>query len=132
MRCIIALCCPAELLAGQQLRVKAANARSVQLEWDGAAGPVTVERTNGSTFQKIPVFQKIAAAAQANYEDSSIDPFATCRYGVSAGGKSDRRRHSECRGPQPATLHVIEADNDKTYVLWQEPGENKFTRGMLL
>jgi hypothetical protein len=93
MRCVIALCCLAELLAGQQLRVKAANARSVQLEWDGAAGPVTVERTNGSTFQKI------ATAAQANYEDSSIDPFATYRYRVSAGGNSS---NEVIVGPPPA------------------------------
>ena len=34
--------------------------------------------------------------------------------------------------PQPATLHIIEAGNDKAYVLWQEPGENKFHEGMLL
>jgi len=34
--------------------------------------------------------------------------------------------------PQPATLHVIEAGNDKAYVLWQEPGDNKYHEGMLL
>lgn len=34
--------------------------------------------------------------------------------------------------PQPATLHAIEAADDKLYVLWQEPGENKFHEGMLL
>lgn len=33
---------------------------------------------------------------------------------------------------QPATLHVIEADNDHAYVLWQEPGENRFQQGVLL
>jgi hypothetical protein len=35
-------------------------------------------------------------------------------------------------GPQPATLHVIEAGNDKAYVLWQEPGDNKYHEGMLV
>jgi hypothetical protein len=34
--------------------------------------------------------------------------------------------------PQPATLHVIEAENDKAYVLWQEPSENKYGQGILL
>ena len=33
---------------------------------------------------------------------------------------------------KPATLHVIEAGNDKAYVLWQEPGDNKYREGMLL
>ncbi len=34
--------------------------------------------------------------------------------------------------PQPSTLHVIEAGDDKAYVLWQEPSENKFRPGMLV
>jgi hypothetical protein len=33
---------------------------------------------------------------------------------------------------QPVTLHVGEAENDKAYVLWQEPGENKFRQGVLV
>ena len=33
---------------------------------------------------------------------------------------------------KPATLHVMEASNDKAYVLWQEPGDNKYREGMLL
>jgi len=47
----------------------------------------------------------------------------TCGPGKAEGGDFS---------PQPATLHIIEAGNDKAYVLWQEPGENKFHEGMLL
>src|SRR5690349_12354616 len=93
MRFAAVLFCLAALSAGQQLRVKAASARSVQLEWDVAAGPVTVERANGNTFQKI------APAAQAKYTDSSIDPFATYRYRISAGGKFS---NEVIVGPPPA------------------------------
>lgn len=78
---------------GQQLRVKSATARSVQLEWDGAAAPVTVERGTGSAFQKI------ATTSQASYEDSAIDPFATYRYRISAGGKTS---NEVVVGPPPA------------------------------
>lgn len=35
-------------------------------------------------------------------------------------------------GPQPATLHVLEAGNDKAYVVWQEPGQNKYGAGVLV
>ncbi len=82
MRFVIAVLCLGELAGGQQLRVRSATARSIQLEWDGAAAPATVERTTGSAFQKI------ATASQATYEDKAIDPFATYRYRVSAGGKT--------------------------------------------
>lgn len=93
MRFFLILWCLGELAAGQQLRVKSATARSVQLEWDGAAGPVTVERAAGSAFQKI------ATASQASYEDNAIDPFATYRYRVSVGGKSS---NEVIVGPPPA------------------------------
>lgn len=95
MRFVIALWCLGELAAGQQLRVKSATARSVQLEWDGAAAPVTVERATGSAFQKL------ASASQASYEDKTIDPFATYRYRVSAGGKSS---NEVIVGPPPAGI----------------------------
>ena len=85
--------CLAELAAGQQLRVKSANARSVQLEWTGATGPVTVERTSGITVQKTP------ATDPSSYEDKTIDAFATYRYRVSAGGKSS---NEVIVGPPPA------------------------------
>jgi hypothetical protein len=34
--------------------------------------------------------------------------------------------------PQPANLHVIEAPNDKAYVVWQEPAESKYAPGVLV
>ncbi len=34
--------------------------------------------------------------------------------------------------PQPATLHVIEAPNDKAYIVWQEQGESKYGPGVLV
>ena len=33
---------------------------------------------------------------------------------------------------QPSTLHVIEAGNDKAYVIWQEPGDQKYGPGVLV
>jgi hypothetical protein len=85
--------CLAELAAGQQLRVKSANARSVQLEWTGTTGPVTIERTSGITVQKI------AATDPMDYEDKTIDRFATYRYRVSAGGKTS---NEVIVGPPPS------------------------------
>jgi hypothetical protein len=34
--------------------------------------------------------------------------------------------------PQPATLHVIEAPNDKAYIIWQESAESKYGPGVLV
>ena len=47
----------------------------------------------------------------------------TCGLGKAAGGDF---------GPQPATLHAIEAPNDKAYVVWQEQGETKYKPGLLV
>jgi hypothetical protein len=47
----------------------------------------------------------------------------TCGPGKAEGGTF---------GAQPATLHSIEAGNDKVYVLWQETTENKYKQGVLL
>ena len=85
--------CLGELATGQQLRVKSATARSVQLEWTGATGPVTVERTSGITVQKT------ASTDPSSYEDKTINRFATYRYRVSAGGKSSNQ---VIVGPPPA------------------------------
>jgi hypothetical protein len=82
MRTLVLLCCLVGVGAGQQLRVKSASAKSVQLEWSGSTGPVTVERSNG------PNMQKIGTADQATYEDTTIDRFGTYRYRVTAGSKS--------------------------------------------
>ena len=47
----------------------------------------------------------------------------TCGPGKAEGGDF---------GPQPAMLHVIQVENDKAYVMWQEQAENKYRQGMLL
>ena len=94
MRYVLLLYCIGELAAtGQQLRIQSASAHSVRLEWDGAAGPAAVERANGTAFQKI------GAVSQTSYEDTAIDPFATYRYRVTAGGKSS---NEVIVGPPPA------------------------------
>lgn len=93
MRCLSLHALPGGAVRRPAASRQNANIHAVQLEWNGAAGPVAVERTNGTTWQKI------AAAAQANYEDSAIDPFATYRYRVSANGKSS---NEVIVGPPPA------------------------------
>jgi len=70
------------LLFGQQLRVSSATAGSVQLEWTGATGPVTVVRSAGTAAQNL------STTDQAKFEDKSIDRFATYRYRVTANGRS--------------------------------------------
>lgn len=93
MRFLLILWCLGELAAAQQLRVKSASARSVELEWTGASGPVAVERKAGGAFQKI------ATSSQTAYQDTAIDPFATYRYHVSANGKSS---NEVIVGPPPS------------------------------
>jgi hypothetical protein len=68
--------------AGQQLRVKSATAKSVQLEWTGAGGPATVERAAGTTFEKLTTND------QGSYEDKSISRFGSYRYRISSAGKT--------------------------------------------
>ena len=64
IRFLVFAFCLGELVTGQQLRVKSANARSVQLEWTGATGPVTVERTSGITVEKTPATDPIELRRQ--------------------------------------------------------------------
>lgn len=65
------------------------------------------------------------AACGAPTVSRSVDGtnWTTCGLGKAAGGDF---------GPQPATIHVIEAPNDKAYVLWQEPGDSKYAPGVLV
>src|SRR5258707_7599763 len=93
MRLFLLLWYLAGLAAGQQLRVKSANAKSVELEWTGTTGPVAIERTSGTTAQKI------ASADQGNYQDTAIDRFGTYRYRVSMGAKYS---NEVIVGPPPA------------------------------
>jgi hypothetical protein len=49
--------------------------------------------------------------------------WTTCGLGKAAGADFS---------PQPANLHVIEAPNDKTYVVWQEQADSKYSPGVLV
>ena len=49
--------------------------------------------------------------------------WATCGLGKAAGGDFS---------PQPANLHVIEAPNDKAYIVWQEQADTKYKPGVLV
>jgi hypothetical protein len=96
MRFCVLLFSVCALASGQQLRVKSATAKSVQLEWSGATGTVTIERN----------MQKIGTSDQPAYEDTAIDRFATYRYRVTAGGKSS---NEVVVGPPPAGVLNVSA-----------------------
>jgi len=49
--------------------------------------------------------------------------WTACGLGKAAGGDFS---------PQPANLHVIEASNDKAYIVWQEQAESKYQPGVLV
>jgi hypothetical protein len=101
MRPLALLCLLCSVAFGQQLRVKSATARSVQLEWTGATGPVTIERN----------MQKIGTSDQPAYEDTTIDRFGTYRYRITAGGKAS---NEVIVGPPPGgVLNVSAAPKDR-------------------
>ncbi len=68
-------------LQSQELKVKSATAKAVELEWTGATASAVLERSSG------PAFQKVGAADSGHYQDSSVDPFGTYRYRINTGGK---------------------------------------------
>ena len=70
----------AVVLHSQDLKVKSATAKAVDLEWPGAAG-AALERSSGQTFQKI------APADSGHYQDTSIDAFGTYQYRINSNGK---------------------------------------------
>jgi len=49
--------------------------------------------------------------------------WTTCGIGQAAGADFN---------PQPPTIHVIEAPNDKAYVVWQEQNDSKYNPGVLV
>lgn len=65
----------------QELKVKSATAKAVELEWTGASSAAVLERSSGQTFQKI------APADSGRYQDSSIDAFGTYQYRINTNGK---------------------------------------------
>jgi hypothetical protein len=66
-----------------------------------------------------------AAACGAPTVARSADGVAwkACGLGKAAGGDF---------GPQPSTIHVVEAGDDRAYVVWQEPAETKYKPGVLV
>jgi hypothetical protein len=82
-------------LQAQELKVKSATAKAVDLEWTGAAGSAVLERSSGQTFQKL------AAASSARYQDTSIDSFGTYRYRINTAGKFS---NVVTVGPPPAGI----------------------------
>jgi hypothetical protein len=83
---------------------------------DSHGSIVAVFGSNGGTASTTCNFPALARSTDGA-------AWKTCGPGKAEGGDF---------APQPATLHVVEAENDKAFVLWQEPGENKFRQGMLL
>jgi len=69
------------VLQAQELKVKSATAKAVDLEWTGATSPAVLERSSGQTFQKI------APADSGHYQDTSIDSFGTYQYLINTNGK---------------------------------------------
>jgi hypothetical protein len=80
-------------LQSQELKVKSATAKSVELEWTGASGSAVLERAFGTAFQKV------APGDSGRYQDSGIDPFGTYRYRINTGG---RFSNVVTVGPPPA------------------------------
>jgi hypothetical protein len=80
---VIAVCTTLNLslLQAQELSVKSATSKAVELEWSAAAGPAVLERSSSQTFQKI------APADSGRYQDTSIDPFGTYQYRINSNGK---------------------------------------------
>jgi hypothetical protein len=77
----------------QQLSVKSASSKAVQLEWTGATGTASLERSSGQTFQKI------GPGDAGEYTDTGIDQFATYKYRINTGGKFS---NEVMVGPPPA------------------------------
>jgi len=68
-------------LQAQQLTVKSATAKAVDLEWTGALPASSLERSSGG------IFQKIAPGADGHYTDQTIEPFGIYKYRVNTNGK---------------------------------------------
>jgi len=83
--CLVAAVCVAVVnlaaLQSQELKVKSATAKAVELEWTGAAGAAVLERASGQAFQKV------GAADAGHYQDTGIDSFGTYKYRINTAGK---------------------------------------------
>ena len=83
--CLVAVSCISVLgfssLQAQQLTVKSATAKAVDLEWTGALPASSLERSSGQTFEKV------ASAADGHYTDQTIQPFGVYKYRINGNGK---------------------------------------------
>ena len=86
---------PLTALQAQELTVKSATAKAIDLQWTGASASAQLERSSGQDFQKV------AAADAGHYQDTSIDPFGTYRYRLNAAGKFS---NIVTVGPPPAGI----------------------------
>jgi hypothetical protein len=82
-------------LRAQELKVKSATAKAVELEWAGAASSAVLERSSGQTFEKL------GPASSGQYDDKSIDAFGTYRYRMNTAGKFS---NVVTVGPPPAGI----------------------------
>lgn len=80
---------------GQQLTVKSATAKAVELQWTGGTGAASLERSSGAAYQKV------SAGDAGKYTDSSIEPFGTYKYRINTAGKFS---NEVTVGPPPAGL----------------------------
>ncbi len=78
---------------GQELKVKSATAKAVELEWSGTADSSVLERSSGQAFQKT------APGASGHYQDTGIDAFGTYQYRINTNGKFS---NVVTAGPPPA------------------------------
>jgi len=93
--CFLAASC----LPAQQLTVRSATARRVELVWAGSSAEWQVERRSGSGQ-----FEKLGASSAASYSDEKIGPYTTYHYRVrnQAGTVSNE----VVVGPPPAGINV--------------------------
>ena len=68
-------------MQAQQLTVKSATAKAVDLEWTGGAPAASLERSSGQSYQKV------APGADGHYTDQKIEPFGIYKYRLNTAGK---------------------------------------------
>jgi len=93
--CFLVVSC----LGAQQLTVKSATARRVELVWTGSSAEWQVERRSGSGQ-----FEKLAASSVAAYSDEKITAYGTYRYRVR--DQSGAASNEVVVGPPPAGVSV--------------------------
>ena len=76
--CVVSGAAP---VGAQQLSVKSATNKAVQLEWTGAAVSSTLERSSPQGYKPV------APGKDGQFTDTTIDPFGTYKYRINTGGK---------------------------------------------